>query len=115
VSKQTNLIELPLYSDLDYRYSISLEGVSWQLRFYWVQRAKSWHIDIRQDNNAPVVLGYALVAQYPILEDFHLETFGLTGRFLLMPVNVAVAQQLEVESGVMPEFFKLFYQYQTKV
>lgn len=115
MATRTNFIELPLFSDLDYRYSISLQGVSWQFRFYWAERAKQWHMDIRQDNNAPVILGYALVAQFPILEDFHLESYGLTGRFSLMPVNVAVAQQLEIESGVMPEFFKLYYQYQTEV
>lgn len=110
----TNFIEMPLYSDLAYRYSLPLQGQSFQFKFYWVQRAKQWHIDIRLEDQTPVVLGYALVTQYPILEDLPLEGYGLTGRFVLMPVNIAVASALPLESSVMPEFFKLYYMYETE-
>lgn len=110
----TNFIQMPLYSDLTYRYSLSLEGQSWQFKFYWVQRATQWHMDIRKEDQTPVVLGHALVPQYPILEDVPLEDVGLTGRFVLMPVNIAVATAITQESLVMPEFFKLYYMYETE-
>jgi hypothetical protein len=110
----TNFIEMPLSNELAYRYSLSLEGTSYQFKFYWVQRASQWHIDIRQEDQTAIVLGYALVPQFPILEDLPLETYGLTGRFVLMPVNIAVATALSKESSVMPEFFKLFYMYETE-
>ncbi len=110
----TNFIEMPLSSELTYRYSLSLEGNSWQFKFYWVQRAKQWHIDIRQEDQTPVILGYALVPQFPILEDVPLEIYGLTGRFVLMPVNIALASSITQESSVMPGFFKLFYMYETE-
>ncbi len=110
----TTFIECPLSSDLSYRYSIPLEGVSWHLKFYWVERARQWNMDLRQEDNTPIILGYGLVPQYPILEDVPLEGYGLTGRFVLMPVNVAVATQINEESSIMPEFFKLYYMYETE-
>jgi hypothetical protein len=111
----TNFVEMPLYPELTYRYSISLQGISWQFKFYWVERAKQWQMDIRQEDQTAIILGYALVPQYPILEDVPLEVYGLTGRFVLMPVNVAVATAITQESSIMPEFFKLFYMYETEV
>lgn len=110
----TNFVEMPLFDDLTYRYSLPLQGQSWQFKFYWVQRAMQWHMDIRKEDQTPVVLGYAMVPQYPMMEDYPLEDIGLTGRFVLMPVNVAVATAITLESSVMPEFFKLFYMYETE-
>ena len=110
----TNFIEMPLFSEKTYRYSMPLEGNSWQFKFYWVERARQWHMDIRKEDQTAVILGYALVPQYPILEDVPLENIGLTGRFVLMPVNIAVTQTLSLESSVMPEFFKLLYMYETE-
>jgi hypothetical protein len=110
----TNFIEMPLFADLAYRYSLSLEGQSFQFKFYWVQRATQWQFDIRQEDQTPIVLGYALVPQFPMLEDLPLEGFGLTGHFALMPVNIAVSTAITQESSVMPEFFKLYYQYETE-
>lgn len=107
----TVLVELPLYSDLSYRYSSSLETVSLQFKFYWNTRAKQWLMDIRLEDQTPLVLGYALVPQYPMLVDLPLENVGLSGHFELLPVNVAIASQLSQESSVMPEFFKLYYVY----
>lgn len=106
--------ELPLFSDLRYRYASTLQGVSYQFTFYWNSRVMQWHMDIRLEDQTPVVLGIALVAQYPMLQDYNLEEIGLTGYFALMPVNVSVATQLGNESSVMPEFFKLYYIYVTE-
>lgn len=107
----TVFVELPLFSDLSYRYNASLETVSLQFKYYWNSRAKQWLMDIRLEDQTPVILGYALVPQYPMLEDTTLELVGLSGHFELMPVNVAVASSITQESSVMPEFFKLYYVY----
>lgn len=106
--------ELPLFPDLKYRYGISLQGISYQITFYWNARIMQWHMDILLEDQTPVVLGIALVSQYPMLVDYNLEEIGLTGYFVLMPVNVSVATQLNNESSVMPEFFKLYYVYVTE-
>lgn len=106
--------ELPLFSDLRYRYGATLQGVSWQFTFYWNERINQWHMDIRREDQTALVLGIAMVPQYPMLIDYNLEESGLTGYFLLMPVNVSVAEQLDDESSVMPEFFKFYYVYVTE-
>ena len=107
----TVFVELPLYSDQSFRYSASLEAVSLQFKFQWNARATQWQMDIRLEDQTPLVLGYGLVSQYPMLIDLPLENIGLSGHFELLPVNVAVASSLTQESSVMPEFFKLYYVY----
>lgn len=107
----TVTIEMPLFSDLKYRYGMTLEGVSYQFTFYWNARGKQWHMDIRLEDQTPVVLGIGMVPQYPMLIDYNLEQIGMTGYFLLMPVNLAVTTQIDDEASVMPEFFRLFYRY----
>lgn len=110
----TVYVEMPLYNEEKYRYSISLEGVSWQFTFYWNGRAGQWHMDIRREDQTPLVLGQALVAQYPMMVDYSLEESGLTGYFLLMPVNSGITDQITQDSSVVPEFFKLYYVYLTE-
>lgn len=110
----TVYIELPLYTDEKYRYGISLEGVSWQFTFYWNGRAGQWHMDIRKEDQTPLVLGQPLVAQYPLLLDYNLEEQGMSGYFLLMPVNIGIDSEITQDSSVVPEFFKLYYVYITE-
>jgi hypothetical protein len=104
-------IEMPLYPDLKYRYGLSLEGQSWQFTFYWNTRCSQWHMDLRLEDQTPVLLGYALVPQYPMGLDYNLEDFGLTGFFLLLPINAVISNKITEESNSMPEFFTLFYVY----
>lgn len=111
---RTISIEMPLFHEEKYRYSISLEGVSWQLTFYWNERAGQWHMDIRREDQSPVVLGQPLVAQYPMMIDYNLEAAGLSGYFLLLPVNIAIAAEVNKSSSIVPEFFKLYYVYLTE-
>lgn len=108
----TTAIEMPLYTDLKYRYGMALEGQSFQFTFYWNTRCSQWHMDIRLENQDPVLLGYALVPQYPMLVDYNLEDIGLTGYFLLLPVNATISNKITEESSIMPEFFSLFYIYE---
>lgn len=106
-------IELPLYSEKRYRYSTNIEGQSWQLTFRWNQRAGQWHLDLHKEDQTPVLLGQALVSQYPMFLDYNLEDFGLTGYFLLIPINTSVATKLSDGYSIMPQFFSLFYIYNT--
>lgn len=110
----TVYVEMPLYTDEKYRYGISLEGVSWQFTFYWNGKGKQWHMDIRREDQTPLVLGQPIVAQYPMLVDYNLEESGMTGYFLLLPVNNGIVDQMTEDSSVVPEFFKLYYVYLTE-
>ncbi|MND92286.1 hypothetical protein D3C80_844390 [compost metagenome] len=104
---------MPLYSDLKYRYGMSLEGISWDFTFYWTDRSSTWHMDIRDEESNPIVLGHRVVAQYPMMLDYTLEDYGLTGHFVLLPTNTSMTSTITLEPEVMPEFFRLFYVYNT--
>lgn len=108
---KVNMIEMPLYSDLSYRYSMPLEGKTWQFTFNWNSRCSQWHMDIRRDDQTPILLGYALVPQYPMTVDYTFEDYGLSGYFILLPVNSTISYKLNESSDTMPEFFKLYYSY----
>lgn len=110
----TIYVKLPLYLDEKYRYGISLEGISWQFTFYWNGRSKTWHMDIRREDQTPLVLGQVLIAQYPMLVDYNLEESGMSGYFLMLPVNNAIVDQSSDDSSVVPEFFDLYYVYLTE-
>ncbi|CUR44316.1 virion structural protein [Pseudomonas phage VCM] len=107
----TIYVELPLFTDAKYRYGLALEGQSWQFTFYWNTRCSQWHMDLRMEDQTPVVLGYALVPQYPMMVDYNLEDIGLTGYFILLPINATISNKITEESDIMPEFFSLFYVY----
>jgi hypothetical protein len=106
------VIELPLYTDLKYRYGISLQGRSYQFTFYWNERCKQWHLDLRSEDQTPILLGYALVPQYPMTVDYNLEDIGLTGYFMLLPVNATISNKVTEGASIMPTFFSLFYIYE---
>ena len=110
----TIYVKLPLYLDEKYRYGISLEGISWQFTFYWNGRSKTWHMDIRREDQTPLVLGQVLIAQYPMLVDYNLEESGMSGYFLMLPVNNTIVDQSSDDSSVVPEFFDLYYVYLTE-
>lgn len=106
-------IELPLYTEKRYRYSTSIEGQSWQFTFRWNDRASLWHMDIHKEDQTPIILGHALVPQYPMMLDYILEDFGLSGYFLLLPINTIISGKITDNYGIMPQFFTLLYVYNT--
>ena len=108
---ETVYVEIPLYDDRKYMYGVSLEGVSYILSFHWNQKAKQWSMDIRLEDRTEIAMGVALVPQYPMLIDYPLEEIGMSGYFLLMPVNSSISSQITEEKDMMPTFFKLFYVY----
>jgi len=68
-------------------------------------------MDLRKEDQTPVLLGYALVPQYPMTIDYNLEDVGLSGYFLLLPVNPTISNKIKEGPSIMPEFFSLFYVY----
>lgn len=105
----TVIVQLPLYTDLIYRYGATLEEESKQFTFYWNSRSTQWHMDIHNEDQTLIVQGVPLVAQYPMLVDYPLTRFGLTGYFILLPINASQVSTLGDSSSIMPQFFELFY------
>lgn len=110
---ETVYVEIPMYNERNYSYGVSLEGRSYVLSFYWNRKAKQWHMDLRLEDRTPILMGQALVPQYPMFVDYNLEELGMTGYFELMPVNVSIASKVGDEMSIVPEFFKLYYVYLT--
>lgn len=102
-----NYIELPLYSDPSYFYNITLEGVSYKVEFYFIERSRSWVFDLSYADNTPIVLGEKLVQNYPML---YSHTTPLSGAFFLLPIgeerNYTVDEYFQID-----KYFRLFYIY----
>ncbi len=98
--------ELPLYTDGDYYYTISLQGNAYKIRFYYNERIESWSFDLRLSDDTPLVLGASLVKHYPIFIDYYLP--NLTGYFWLeeigKDINNTVTHNLEIW-----KYYKLYY------
>lgn len=107
----TVITELPLYTDLIYRYGAPIEGQQKQFTFYWNDRAAQWHMDVRNEDQTVVVLGVPLVAEYPILADHPMQKDLLTGYFVLLPNIVGTPPDITSDSSIVPESFKFFYVY----
>src|SRR5437870_13492488 len=90
----TTAIEMPLYTDLKYRYGIALEGQSYQFTFYWNTRCSQRHMDIKLEDQTPILWGHALVPQYQMLFDYNLDATGLSGNFRLFPINPTLSNKI---------------------
>lgn len=101
-------VHLPLFKDADYEYTVSLERVAYKLRFYYNERMEQWMVDLRYANNDPIILGEAVVPQFPMFRDYLTE---LSGFFWLEPIgkskNETISNPFELE-----KYYKLFYFYE---
>lgn len=100
--------ELPLYTDPDYSYVISLDRVAYKVRLYYNERMEQWILDLNYANGDPVVLGEAIVEQYPMFIDYATE---LTGFFWLEPIGM---DQNETTSNPfhLSKYYRFFYYYE---
>lgn len=100
-------ILLPLYPDPDYNYFVSLERVSYKLRFYYNERMQQWIMSMYYSDGTPIVLGEAVVDQYPIFLDYAIEP---SGYFWLEPIgkdqNHTIAHPYEIH-----QYYNLYYRY----
>lgn len=104
-------LELPLYQDIYYTYSIGLETSKYVFTFLWNDRAKSWHMDIRKEDQTPVVLGIKMVSSFPLMADYTLEDHDITGYFVLMPKTREMGI-LSDNPNNMAQYYRLYYVYE---
>lgn len=67
--------EIPL-TPVPQRFSISLNGVTYQLRSVWNAIAQVWVVDIADSSGQPVVSGIPLVCGANLLEQFDYLAIG---------------------------------------
>lgn len=108
MEEEFSYVPLPLYTDADYFYTVSLERVAYRLRLYYNDRMQQWMIDLRYANNDPIVLGEALVPEYPLFFDYVTE---LTGFFWLSPIGKSQNQTISNPFELNKYFeFNYFYE-----
>lgn len=104
--------ELPLYSDASYQYNAAIENQSRAFKFSWNDRSCAWHLDIANEDGTVVVQGLRLVPSYPMLIDYQLDKFGITGYFLLMQENTGQNGSQNLLITDIPERYRLYYIYE---
>ena len=101
---------LPLYSDPDYYYVVSLQGIAYKIRFYYNERVARWCMDLSYADGTPIVLGESLVRNFPMFLDYHIE--GLTGYFFLEEVGKNINETNNNPYEVW-KYFRLYYIYES--
>jgi len=44
-----------------------IDGVTFNIRIHWNEREEAWYFDLLDDENAPIVTGRKMVADWPLL------------------------------------------------
>ena len=102
-------VSLPLFSDADYEYSIALQGDSYILRFIYNERMKLYTISLYDADRNTIVLGEALVPNYPIFFDYAI--LPLTGYFYMEEKASIVAEAYKVYPDKLDQYYRLYYIY----
>tara|TARA_R110000744_G_C19371770_1_gene563166 strand:+ start:36674 stop:37000 length:327 start_codon:yes stop_codon:yes gene_type:complete len=103
-------ISLPLYSDYFYSYNVSLEGVSYNIKFKYNTRSQQWSFDLYSRDNTPVILGIVLVPNYPIMFDYEID--NLTGYFWLTEIPSISDNKIEQYPEALNKYYRLYYTYE---
>lgn len=101
---------LPLFADAYYSYSISLEGNSYILEFIYNERAELYYLNLKDAASNPIVLGAALVPNYPIMLDYSLP--DLTGGFWLEKKSLSSqSEPYKTYPDKLNEYYDFYYTY----
>jgi hypothetical protein len=104
-------VNLPLYDEEDYFYYVPLERTSYKLRIYYNSRIQGWILDLMEGNDEPIVMGMALVPNYPIAGDY---LTSLTGFFWLEAIG-AEKNETIINPYELWKYYRLFYIYEDGV
>lgn len=102
-------VDLPLYSDPYYSYSVSLEGVTYSLEIRYYQRDNLWRMSLLLEDQTPIAQGIALVPEYPILQDYNIP--DMTGFFWLYPVPSIKTEKYIEEPESLNQYYTFKYVY----
>jgi len=104
-------VNLPLYDDPFYTYSAAIEGKRYIFTYRWNGRDSAWRMDIRHDNQEPIILGHKMVSSFPMMADYTLEDDGISGYFVLLPKSREMGI-LHEQIGNMKQYYNLYYVYE---
>lgn len=102
-------VNLPLFPDADYGYSIALEGNSYNLQFTYNERMELYTISLFDEDSNPIVLGEGLVPYYPIFRDYAL--LNLSGWIWLEEIADNISEAYKVYPDKLDEYYQMYYVY----
>jgi hypothetical protein len=105
-------VSLPLYSDANYKYTVSLEGNSYTLQFIYNERAKLYFLYLYDSEGKPLVQCEAVVPEYPILSNYNIK--NLSGFFWLSNVANTNVQPYKTYPDKINQYYTFAYYYETK-
>lgn len=102
----TQLINLPLREISNYFFTVSLEGIAYEIWLYYNERMQQWIINLSDIQGNKIVMGEALVPEYPLFLDYI--TPDLSGCFFLIPIgesqNETISNPFEIN-----KYYRLYY------
>jgi len=102
-------VALPLKNDVDYKYSVTLQGNYYTLRFTYSEILNMYTLMITDVDGVKLVSGVGLVPNYPVCKDYIIE--GLTGAFYLIPKSSASIEFYKVYPTNLADYYELSYIY----
>lgn len=82
-STALSTIELPLFSDIYYSYTTTLEQKTFNIEMHFISFNESWNISILDEDGEPILVNQALVPSYPIDLPY---SAGVEGFLFLSPI-----------------------------
>jgi hypothetical protein len=105
----SSYIDLPLYEDYFYSYSVTLESNVYNIEIYYNDYSKKWFMDIYTEDQVLVLAGVALVPEYPIAIDYVVP--NISGFFWLYPIATITSSKYQTEPESLAQYFTFKYVY----
>lgn len=107
-----NFIQLPLFNDVYYSYTMNIEQENLTFVFRYNERSKSYYVDIYNQDGVPQILGVRIVPEYPLANNHKIG--NLTGYFSVEAKHPSLIEKTRTEPENIAEHFVMFYQYETE-
>lgn len=102
-------VDLPLFDDPYYGYSITLEGNSYNLEFLYNERMGLYTLSLFDAEGVSLIRGQAVVPDYPMLKDYALE--NLSGFFWLEEISNLQDEAYKKYPTYLSKYYRMFYIY----
>lgn len=103
----TQYVDIPLSPDPFYELSISLEGNSYIIEFVYNERSQLYFMNLYNSDREAIVLGQALIPEYPIMLDYNLP--NLSGYFWMLKKATLVSEPYKTYPDSIHQYYDLVY------
>lgn len=108
----TKYVDIPIINYPFYDLSISLEGNSYILEFCYNSRMELYTFSLYDADREPIILGEALVPEYPMFLDYAIP--ALSGYFVLLKKENINSQPYKDYPQNLADYYYFMYVYDTE-